>query len=286
MPYSSNSRGLGTSRFRAGRVPAPRRGRGPSRYGRAAVSRRRGPNVGHVDRPVSMRFSGAQAMERIYPYKVTLQPQYITDAQDPYTWAMRGAPRPQPTATAGTATPSLLYFTNYGDFGNAWQFTLFDLTNSAALAGLYDNWRLKRVTCEIKCLQNNSPIGQTVMPTAYMLCDRDDSNLPLGQVSLTGRSGVQKYDFGDKSRTSFTLDIKPRLATFIVSGAETSAGGYAQQSDDAWLDCASEATLPPLYYGAKLWINNMSLPGVAAGYSALQLTWTYHLEFKAPLNLF
>ena len=244
--------------------------------------------MGRVARPVSMRFTGARDLEHIYAYKVELQPQYLTNQIAGFQWAMVGNAFPQvgaPGPNVAAVSPTGFFAT--AELGQSWQFTLRDLTNSLALTGLYDSWRLKRVTCDVKLCQSGNQTGsQTIMPTMYAIVDRDDATLPTSLAAISGRPGHVKLDCNDKSRMKFTIDIKPRLAPAVFSAVSGTSNSLVMQSDDAWCDSNTIAGRAPAYYGLKMWFSNVFLPSTSQALTAFQFNFTYHLEFKSPLNLY
>lgn len=250
---------------------------------RRAVRRRRPA----IRRPKS---SGARLIHKTYTYKMTPNPTYITNSHDEQGLGVvitspLSVPVIQPNISL--TTPSKTGFFGYYDFGVSVPFALNDLANYTAFTGLYDQYRINSVTLDLQFLSNSAQVnGAGLLPTIYAIVDEDDAITPLLQSTITGRQGHKVFKFGNGDRTSFKINIRPRIAVVNQATSNPTLPPTAvgkQQSINAWVDCNSPTVQ---YYGLKLWFSDVLLFNNIACNTAFKWTWTYNVSFKGARNEF
>lgn len=241
------------------------------------------------------KFSGSSGIEKIYKYKASITPSYLSNATITEAGLVRQQPCPEssyvpmfpPLWSPGSGVPADSVFPSYYDFGASAEFTLTDLVNSTALIGLYDSWRLNAVNLKITYMCTGAAVnGAGLMPTLYYYVDRDDVIVPTAKKQVTGKQGHKMFQFGDGSKQVCNIRIKPKLAPLVYSTISTNNQiGYTQSVGNPWNDCAP-AGATNSYHGIKLWFSDVLLPAGTATNTAFKVELQYELEFKGALNLF
>ena len=249
--------------------------------------RRRKPSKGRKGRKVARRRRAGKKLNQatVYKYLATPNQQYIVNANlagvayaevRPTT----GAPIIQANLTG--LVPSATGFPAYYDLGVGIPFTLADLKNYSAFTGLYDQWRLDKVTCDVEYLCNSAAVnGLGILPTIYAICDKDDADAPTSLQQMTGRQGAKKFTF-TSSKTKYRITCYPKQSALVYNNTNTALYGYGQTT--GWNDCKWPDNQ---HYAIKLWISDMDSPPTGtAVQNGFRITWKYHLSFRGALNEF
>jgi len=191
-------------------------------------------------------------------------------------------PAPITAVTQSVPISAITGFPFYYDFGMGLPFCLNDLENHLAYTQIFDSYKIDSVTMKITYLANSANVlGSSVLPTVWVIQDKDDSDVPTVQRQVSARQGARKLEFSAKNTHSIT--VKPRLA-ILNSSAGSSAVGY--QQGGGWVDCNSpQAT----YHGLKLWFVNVPLVGGITATTpnmGFQFEFIYNCSFKGALNEF
>jgi hypothetical protein len=121
-----------------------------------------------------------------------------------------------------------------------------DLTQSAQLAAVFDQYKIDYVALRFRSRNNATFVAEVAapnngVPTGYIAIDRDDDAAPASIAA------VQEYDtceaFGGS--TDITVRLQPSVTPSLYSSGAFS--GYAVEQD-IWVDVANTA-VP--YYGVK-----------------------------------
>lgn len=177
-----------------------------------------------------------------------------------------------PTNTSG--------FPNTIDFGVAFAPKLTDLTNAATYCGMYDAYKIDRVTVEVQYLSNNAQIGgpiQVSMPTFWMYWDQDDVKLPASPDVISRKTGVKKFQ-PTASLQSRKFSFVPRTAIGALNSQNAVTASLIGKPNQ-WIDC----TFPDVeHYGFKMACQDFSVP-VSGSFNAVRLQYTYHVSFRSPI---
>jgi hypothetical protein len=166
------------------------------------------------------------------------------------------------------------------DWTCATNFLLADLQSAPTYTGLFDAYKIKKISMNIEYLNNYSSVSSTgLMPTIYAYFDQDDSVVPVSIADITRRQGVKKFQFGNKGKTSFNFTLKPTVSAAL----ETNTGSLIQASVQkaGWINCTQFA-IP--HYGLKFAVTDLYLPGVNAVQQAFRINWTYTVSYRSPLR--
>ena len=239
-------------------------------------------------------FSGGRMIEKHYTFTMFPADQFITNSASGTAGGVivrdsdttSGNP-PLITATSfGTPVPAASGMSNYYCFGVGIPFALVNLRQERAYTGLFDNYRINWVQVTFEFTQNsmspqngsNNPQSM-FSPTIYAFVDRDDVGIPGSISAVQGRQGHKVWNFNNKSKTKFSIRIKPKVAAQVFNGDTVNPVGY--QQGQGWQDCAYPENK---YYGLKLWVDNMLLPATNAVQSVFRVSYTYNVSFKGALN--
>lgn len=183
------------------------------------------------------------------------------------------------------------------DFGLSEIFQFSFLTAFGDLAGLYDNYRIKKVTLKIDVSFNQAPgqnadtsvgqlpLGVNSLPMLHYCVDEDDNTAPLAANDVLQYSKSRSVRLGDKS---CYITVRPRAQGVVnittnSSSAATGLGSMLPMM--TWLDCNGAATVP--HYGVKMFFENFpsgtnSAPSSGTGQWNWCMTFTpvYTLECK------
>jgi hypothetical protein len=139
----------------------------------------------------------------------------------------------------GSASPAQLIQGSAVAVYFALAFQLSDLPNSAALAALFDQYRIEKVKVHFKSRNNAVSVFNTAspnggVPTGYAVVDRDDA------TALTSTTDALQYDnvicFNGEEDVSF--EFVPSITPAIFSGGAFSAYTTVP-SNSAWIDIAN-----------------------------------------------
>lgn len=170
-----------------------------------------------------------------------------------------------------------------GQVRGALRFCLNQASQVADITGLFDNYRITRVSLHFMFTVNSAPGGATTgfggatpvnfgsLPVINYCYDPDDNTVPANreEVLANGFAKTRRLD------SNFTVSITPRGQNSIVGGVG-GAGGLMPVGQ--WLDSAS----PQIYhYGLKFCIDNWpQLPASADKTIGLVITPTFYIEGK------
>lgn len=226
--------------------------------------------------------------ERSYRFKMTLLPTCLVStfgtATGTFDITSRASfPAPVKASTQSTPIAAITGFPYYYDYGMGLPFALSDLENYLAYTQIFDAYKINSITMKITYLANSANVlGQSVLPTVWVIQDKDDSDVPTTQQKVSARQGARKLEFGMKASHSIT--IRPKLSV-LNSSSGTSAVGFQQGA--GWVDCNSPSAT---YHGLKLWFVNVPLVGNAAPANSpnmgFQFEFVYNCSFKGALNEF
>lgn len=127
-------------------------------------------------------------------------------------------------------------------------FQLSDLTNSATLASLFDQYRLERVKVHFKSRNNAVAVFNTAspnggVPSGFVVVDRDDATALTSTTDALQYDNVQSFT----GEEDFTIDLVPSMTPPIFASGAFS--GYTTiPSDSTWVDIAN-TSVPA--YGVK-----------------------------------
>jgi len=227
-----------------------------------------------------------------YSYVFKLNPQIIsTDGQafvripalSPAAPIKPGTGSPPTTGGIVNYTTASSGFINCVDWGVAFAGQLSDCASANAFIGLYDAYRIDRITVTVQYLSTALAPGTTngsmVMPTFVMYHDQDDAVNPPDVYSLSRRQGSKRFQpTATKLATSFSF--VPRLAVGVGINPAGLSGNGAIVAKPTWIDCATPNVS---HYGFKMTCQDFGVPQ-AGGFNAVRLQYTYHVSFRSPLN--
>ena len=184
------------------------------------------------------------------------------------------------TAAKFLTYPSTNGLANFYDLSIATEFKLADVVNYIPFTNMFDAYRLDKVSCSIEYLNNVSAVNSTgLMPSLYTYWDQDDAVIPsIGGVTIQGKQGVKRRQFGNNSLTSLKTSGHPKLAVAVENAGAGVTSAIVQKA--VFLDCVSPSVA---HYALKMFITDIYLPGSVAVTQAFRFNWTYHLSFRAPL---
>jgi hypothetical protein len=215
---------------------------------------------------------------KVYPYKFQLPAQYLTSNGSLGELVLSTSAGQAPITSSKFAIyGSQNGLPNFYDVGLGTNFQLLHALNGATFAGLYDAYKMGRVTCKITYLNNVSAVNTPgLLPTVYMYFDQDDAVIPPTLASISGKQGVKIRQFGDRSKTSHSITIQPVPAQVLqsVSGLASSGVGKPQ-----WLDCGNRDVA---HNALKIFITDLYLPAGTVT-QALRFNFTYNIGFRSPL---
>lgn len=218
-----------------------------------------------------------------YRFKFTLPSQILTSAGSTgmsFSTATGSGPLPLSDALR-INYPSNNGLTNFVDVGLATTFKLTDLAQYTKFTGMFDAYKINKVTCNIEYLNNTSSVNTTgLLPSVYLYWDQDDAVIPsIGGLNIQAKQGVKRIQFGNKMRTSVSTSGRPKLQGLIGS-ASTVGADAAVVMKSTWLDCISAEVQ---HYALKMYITDLYVPGSSAVQQAFRFNWTYDVSFRAPL---
>lgn len=224
--------------------------------------------------------------EKVYNFKVNLLPEYLrsTPGTPGVLTLATDQPTPAPitSTTQGAPDAAASGFSGYYSFGQAIPFALVDLQRySQNFTTQYDKYRINSVTCKVTFLQNSASNNtESLNPTCYAYVDTDDSALPANQQTVVGRQGVKRWNFSDRSKTSYQITLKPKAMAMVQSQSGTPFPGKPLAG---WFDC----NVPTVNHNClKLWWENVPLTGVDNVNTCIQYEFVYNLSFKSPINAY
>lgn len=193
--------------------------------------------------------------------------------------------------------PSAVGFNTVVDFGIGISYNINMLENWAAYCALFDNYRVNYIDLEVEFLANNAVVSNSgLLPVIYAINDRDDSVAPTDQHFLTGRQGFKTLRVGNRSKTVMKLRLRPKLAMPLAIAAVPDShspplsANTAQVTANTWIDCQPSPLIsdsPPLYFGTKLWLQNMPVPRTDLTFqNAVRFTTKWNVSFKGSLGAF
>lgn len=223
---------------------------------------------------------------KVYKYKVNLLPTYLVNTPSQVAGVLAVvtdqttlAPISTTTQTAPDATASGI--SGHYSFGQAFQFSLEDLQQYSKFTTQYDHWKLNSVTCKIHYTNNGNVTTEALSPTCWAAIDYDDAALPANQWTVVGRQGIRRFEFNDRSRTSYTITFKPKCSGLV---ANTTGVQPPAMLTRGWLDCNQPGIV---HHGLKLWWENVCMTGSGGeNNSCIQYEFVYNLSFKQPINVF
>jgi hypothetical protein len=116
-------------------------------------------------------------------------------------------------------------------------FTVADFTGSAALLGVFDQYKIDQIEC---WLENQNPNANANTPELYSAVDLDDANAPAGLQAIQDHQGA----IVSGGYAGHYHKFAPHVAVAVYSGAFTSFSN----SPSAWIDSASPNVQ---HYGLK-----------------------------------
>jgi len=259
-----------------------RKAKKPTRPRRRAIVRR-------VPRPIPSYRGLSQWTP--YKFKFTLLPNILTSNntgtvtfQSPIAGTSEVGMTPFGPLSVGSLVPSATGLANYVDFGCACAFKLSDIQNVTLYAGIYDAYRIDKVTVHMQYLSNSASVnGSGIFPTFYMYNDPDDQNIPSSLQQITAKQGVRKFYPGNGARTVFSHNIVPRAAE-VLAAAPTAGFGIGRKHK--WINCTGTLTSAVPHFGYKVWVTDWETgsndkPNVA---NVVKFQFTYHMSFRGPLT--
>lgn len=255
--------------------------RAPRRARRRAPMRRKGA------RRVARKTNMLGSISKVYNYKVNLLPEYLTNHGPTPAGALalvtdQPTPAPLTTLTQGTPDAAASGFPGYYSFGQTVPVALADLQRySQNFTTQYDQYRINSVTLKITYLQNSANSNtEAINPTCYAYVDYDDSAIPANAQGVIGRQGVRRFNFNDRSKTSYSVTWKPRAMAMVQS---TSGTPFPAKPLTGWLDC-NQPTVN--HNGLKLWWENVPLAGLDNTLTGIQYEFVYNISCKGPINAY
>lgn len=183
------------------------------------------------------------------------------------------------------------------DWGLSEVFQFSFLTAFADLAGLYDNYRIKKVTLKVDLSFNNAPgvntdtsvgqitFGTNSLPLLHYCVDQDDNTAPQAANDVLQYSKSRSVRLGERP---VYISLVPRAQGVVNATTGSSATNTALGSmipAGTWLDTTNGATVP--HFGLKMFFENFpigtnSAPGSGVGQWNWCMTFTpvYTLECK------
>lgn len=221
-----------------------------------------------------------------YTYKFQLEPQILqVSTVTPATLTIVDSQVPiQNSADGFSVNAGSNGFANYYDIGLACTHRLDDLSFVASYIGLYDAYKINKVTCHVQYLNNVTTVnGGGLMPTIYMAWDQDSQGVPTSLKQLSGIQGVKLKHFGSDKNNNFSLSYKPTQAVVLANGPV--AGPILNQASQVkkatWTDCTDTQIA---HYGFKAWLTDVYMPGLPGILNAFRVTWTYDISFRSPIR--
>lgn len=227
--------------------------------------------------------AGIKSQGKSYTFQFKPAPQVLTANLS------AGSVQFSTAAGAGTAPlsngklviqPSSNGLSSFHDVMCASSFILADLASAPTYTGLFDAYKIRKVTMNIEYLNNQSTVSSSgLMPTLYTYWDQDDDAIPATVNDVTRRTGVKKFQFGHGSKTNYSFSIKPTIGTAL----STNTGGLiaAGIQKAGWINCTQFA-IP--HYAMKFALTDLYLPGTPSVQQAFRINWTYTVSFRAPLR--
>jgi len=209
---------------------------------RKVIRRRR------VARPVRRSLN----QTKIYRYAMAQRPTYYQIG--PGTFATTGNLSGSVNSTCtSTVTPAKSGFADYYDFGMGIQFRLSDLANANDFTTMYDQYRLDSITLSVSFLQSQaSSASSALLPTVYMIEDRDDATPPITVSEVAGRQGYKMCTFGNRREFHFT--IKPHTSGYAYDDGVAGNTGHNITKRGTWNDSA----FPTInHYAMKLFFTDV-----------------------------
>jgi len=196
------------------------------------------------------------------------------------TTANGGTAGPFPILQAGITNPisSSAGILNTIDWGAACTFCLQDCASYASYAGIFDAYKINKVTVELEYLNNVSGVAATgTLPTFYTYWDPDDATPPPSERNMLGKTGSMRWQpTASKLRKRFSF--KPVLANTVagsVGGGPVS--GVVPFKSSQWIDC-TQVALP--HYAFKMFVTDFYCPTTVP--NLVRIHYTYNISFRAP----
>lgn len=245
--------------------------------------------------PRRVRRARKGGQEKVYTFKFNPSEQYLVNVAAGATFDIKPvATQPLKNSsfilTGGSlpnAVPSDTGFVNYYDTGCAVSFALSDMANYAGFTALYDQYRINSVRLDLEFIHAGDGAtggggGIPLMPRVYAIADYDDAEVPAIMSQITARPGHRKFIFGNKSKTKFSMTIKPKVASLVYNDATTGAVGFSPKTG-GWQDCKFASNN---HYGLKMWFKDLFLDSTTLSdiNMGFRWTWTYNISFKGTLN--
>jgi len=216
-----------------------------------------------------------------YRFKFSLPAQILTSAGTTgmsFSTATGSGPVPL------TDAQRILYPSNNGlvgfyDVGMATSFKLTDLAQHTAFTGMFDAYKINKVSLNIEYLNNVSAVNTTgLLPSVYLYWDQDDATIPsIGGLNIQAKQGVKRIQFGNKSRTTVRTSGRPKMSIAVAGSTLPEASMIVKSS---WLNCLTDDVT---HYALKMYFTDLYLPGSAAVQQAFRFNWVYDVSFRAPL---
>lgn len=223
-----------------------------------------------------------------YNFRFRLTPQVMTGNNTVGALVLSNTLSPPPAGVGQAPLLSTGYITiassngigNNYDLLGATDFSLTNLSYAGLYTGLFDAYKIKKITVNVEYLNNVSTVTSgSLMPTMYMYWDQDDATIPANLQLLVRKGGVRKMVFGHKSKTSYSFSFKPTVQTAMIGDAAgTVTSGTVAKA--GWIDCTKPG-IP--HFALKYGITDIYLPGTNAVTQAFRWNFTYDIAFRAPI---
>jgi len=187
---------------------------------------------------------------------------------------------PFPMLQTGITAPisSSAGILNTIDWGAACTFCLQDVASYASYAGIFDSYKINKVTVEIEYLNNVSGIAATgTLPTFHTYWDPDDAVPPPNERNMLGKQGSTRWQ-PTSSNLRKRFSFKPLLQQTVAG----SAGGGPVNAQipygkSQWVDC-TQVALP--HYAFKMFVTDFYCPTTVP--NLIRMNYTYNISFRAP----
>lgn len=232
--------------------------------------------------PRGLRSAGGQLKNYTFNFRPT--PQVLSTD-------LGGTIKSMTTGTTGTAGPFPILQANLAtqsnsagiantiDWGAACTFCLQDVASYASYAGIFDAYKINKVTVEVEYLSNVAGVAAYgSMPTFWMYWDQDDAVVPTSNRTMAGRPGAIKWQ-PTSSNLRKRFSFKPVLAN-TVNGPGNVAISSVVANGSQWINCTSVAVPHNAF---KLYCTDFICPTLSP--NVVRINYTYNISFRSPLAL-
>lgn len=146
--------------------------------------------------------------------------------------------------------------------------------NQAELAAVFDQYRIKKIICQVFYSHNSSATGDAILPILRQALDFDSVD---GTNSLNEYQNMKVRQMGDTPNNSLKYWLTtPTVQT--VSQDTIASVGTSQATTSPWLD-SSAVNVP--HYGMRFEASNFA-DTTTGSVGRFQFVFTYTFEFRRP----